>query len=411
MELRTGYKQTEVGVIPEDWNADRLSAYIEIKSGESPSKFTFMNEGLPYFKVEQLNNNNKYLRDTPYFIKTDNQVRRGSLIFPKRGASILLNKIRILENDSFMDTNLMTLTPKGTVNSEFLYYALTHIELWRIADTTSIPQINNKHINPLIIALPKTKAEQEAIAEALSDADALIESLEKLVEKKRQIKQGTMQELLTGKKRLPEFSGEWIKSKFGDLGVCHRGVSYDPNVDLSESDTDASFRLLRSNNVQNGSIVYANMQYVNARRVSCIQVLKANDVLICMANGSKELVGKAARFLQNDGYVYAYGAFMGCFRPNVAINTAYVFYLFYTKDFFNHIGILLAGSSINNLTSKSIEDFVISIPSNFDEQEAIATILGDMDSELSELETKLTKARQLKQGMMQALLTGKIRLV
>src|SRR5437660_417524 len=95
-KVRRGYKQTEVGMIPEDWHAQPLGPYVEIRSGESPSLFRFENDGTPYFKVEQLNNNSKYLEDTPYFFKGDKNVRRGSLIFPKRGASILLNKVRIL---------------------------------------------------------------------------------------------------------------------------------------------------------------------------------------------------------------------------------------------------------------------------------------------------------------------------
>ena len=101
-----------------------------------------------------------------------------------------------------MDTNLMALTPKESVHHEFLYYALTFIELWRIADTTSIPQINNKHIIPLVVALPPTKTEQEAIATILSDMDAEIAALETKLTKTRHLKQGMMQELLTGRIRL-----------------------------------------------------------------------------------------------------------------------------------------------------------------------------------------------------------------
>ena len=172
-----------------------------ITSGESPSKYDFQNTGVPYYKVDQLNNCNKYQKETPYFFNGHKVVPKGSLIFPKRGASIFLNKIRILTEDSFMDTNLMSLSAKKELNYEFLYYVLLFTELWRIADTTSIPQINNKHINPLKIPLPSF-AEQQAIAEILSDMDAEIESLEQQRDKIKLIKQGMMQELLTGKTRL-----------------------------------------------------------------------------------------------------------------------------------------------------------------------------------------------------------------
>ncbi|MBI5309149.1 MAG: restriction endonuclease subunit S, partial [Planctomycetes bacterium] len=146
--IPAGFKQTEVGVIPEDWEVKKLGDVVKISSGESPSRFKFTDDGTPYFKVEQLNNGNKYLIETPYHSKFKTTVHGGSIIFPKRGASILLNKIRILVEDSFMDTNLMTLTLSDELNNEFFYYALLHKELWRIADTNAIPQINNKHINP-----------------------------------------------------------------------------------------------------------------------------------------------------------------------------------------------------------------------------------------------------------------------
>ena len=111
-DLPAGYKQTEVGVIPEDWEVKKIGEFVKITSGESPSRFMFSDDGTPYFKVEQLNNGNKYLLDTPYHSEFRSTVPKGSLIFPKRGASILLNKIRILVENSFMDTNLIK--SKGT---------------------------------------------------------------------------------------------------------------------------------------------------------------------------------------------------------------------------------------------------------------------------------------------------------
>ena len=129
-----------------------------------------------------------------------------------------------------------------------------------------------------------------------------------------------------------------------------------------------------------------------------------------MANGSKRLVGKAASFDIEDGYTYTFGAFMGAFRPIQTEGCELVFHLFQTNKFRNHIGVILAGSSINNLKPTDIEEFCIFLPKPT-EQTRIATILSDMDEEITALETKLNKARQLKQGMMHNLLTGKIRLV
>jgi len=185
----------------EGWEVIKLGDYVKITSGESPSKFNFKQNGVPYFKVDQLNNSEKYQIDTPYYIETINIIPKGSIIFPKRGASILLNKVRILKEDSYMDTNLMTLTLYEELESEFIYYMLIYIELWRIADTTSIPQINNKHINPIEISFP-SKVEQTRIATILSDMDSELSALEQKLEKYKKVKLGMMQELLTGKTRL-----------------------------------------------------------------------------------------------------------------------------------------------------------------------------------------------------------------
>ena len=145
--------------------------------------------------------------------------------------------------------------------------------------------------------------------------------------------------------------------------------------------------------------------------VAAQQLLKASDILICTANGSKALVGKAGFFSVNDGYDYTFGAFMGCFRSNTTESSpSFVFYLFQTGRYRNYINNLLAGSSINNLSPSSIESLEFQMPP-MREQTAIATVLSDMDAELTALEARRDKTRALKQGMMQELLTGRIRLV
>ncbi|CAI2116261.1 EcoKI restriction-modification system protein HsdS [Serratia quinivorans] len=197
-----GYKSSEIGQIPEDWDIKQLGQLVEINSGDSPSKYQFQTSGTPYFKVEQLNNGSVFAETTPYFICSEKKIKAGSVIFPKRGASIFSNKIRVLKYDSYMDTNLMTLTCSSELDSLYLYNLLTYRGLDSVADTTSIPQINNKHIIPYLIPLPP-KEEQTAIATILSDMDAELKALEQKLAKFRAIKQGMMQQLLTGRIRLP----------------------------------------------------------------------------------------------------------------------------------------------------------------------------------------------------------------
>lgn len=158
-------------------------------------------------------------------------------------------------------------------------------------------------------------------------------------------------------------------------------------------------------------VVTDDVQFVNATRVSSHQILQTNDILICMANGSKALVGKAGIFNFSDGHEYTFGAFMGCFRTNsTEVNPVFAFYLFLTTRYREYINNLLAGSSINNLRPSSIESLEFLMPT-LPEQIAIAAVLSDMDAELATLEMQLHKTRAIKQGMMQELLTGRTRLI
>ena len=155
----------------------------------------------------------------------------------------------------------------------------------------------------------------------------------------------------------------------------------------------------------------ADVQYVNAAKVSSDQLLRDGDILICMANGSKALVGKAGLLKGTDGYEYTFGAFMGCFRcDSDKVDSTFVFLLFQTELYRHYINNLLAGSSINNLAPSSIESLEFRFPLRL-EQAAIATVLSDMDAEIAALEARHKKTRAIKQGMMQELLTGRIRLV
>ena len=139
--------------------------------------------------------------------------------------------------------------------------------------------------------------------------------------------------------------------------------------------------------------------------------MQPDDILVCTANGSKELVGKAGLFRVRDGYKYTFGAFMGCFRtePNIA-DARLVYYLFQTYEFRNFVDLVLAGSSINNLKPSDIESANVQLPDR-NEQIAIAAVLSDMDAEIAALEHRRDKTRSIKQGMMQQLLTGRVRLV
>ena len=337
----------------------------------------------------------------------------GTLLLALYGQGKTRGKVGILGFEAATNQACAAIILENGSSHEYIFHFLVnqYEEIRKLSNTGNQENLNGGLVRSIPILRPPL-AEQSAIATALGDVDALLAAQDALIAKKRAIKQGAMQELLTGKRRLPGFSGEWRVKRLGDFGACHRGVSYNPSTDLLRGDTQKSVRLLRANNVQDSSIDLAGIQFVRNERVADHQYLRSDDVLICMANGSKDLVGKAARFALFDGMKYTFGAFMGCYRPDpTKVSPIFSFYLFQTEAYRLHLANLLAGSSINNLSPKSIEGMEIAIPVQDEEQTAIAAALSDMDTELTALEAQRAKTAQLKQGMMQALLTGRIRLV
>lgn len=231
-----------------------------------------------------------------------------------------------------------------------------------------------------LVPLPPL-AEQEAIAAALSDADALIEALEQLIAKKRQVKQGAMQELLTGKRRLPGFTGEWEEKRLGD--VCRITTG---RKDVNEGNPDGQFPFFTCSRTHTYSDSYTF------------------DMEAIMIAGNGDV-----------GNLHYYrGRFEAYQRTYVLFDfTTNVSYLWQQLSAYlaDSLGLGKIGSSIPYIKKENLIDFEFHSPRDENEQRAIATILSDMDAEIDVLEEKLAKARQVKQGMMQMLLTGKVRLV
>lgn len=423
MEVRPGYKQSDVGVIPEDWDVARIGDLGSVVRGGSPRPAGdpryFNGTFIPWLTVAALTNiseNELRVSETVGFLTEDGakhsrQLDSETLIIANSGAT--LGVAKLLATTCCANDGIAAIIGQRSGDKEYIcHYINSRTKHLRdvVATGNGQPNLNTTLIREIRIPFPSTD-EQRAIATALSDVDALLAKLDQLIAKKRDLKQAAMQHLLTGKARLPGFGGEWVVKRLGDIGNCLRGVAYRGDSDLSPYDTPYTKRLLRSNNVQKATVVTTDIQFVNAARVSENQLLKNDDILICMANGSKALVGKSGLFNVSDGYAYTFGAFMGCFRSKSAeSNSAFVFSLFQTSRYRDYINNLLAGSSINNLTPGSIESLEFAIPP-LPEQTAIATVLTDMDAELAALEARRDKTLALKQGMMQELLTGRIRLV
>lgn len=387
-----GMKQTEIGLIPEDWEVKKLGsiAFITKLAGFEYSKhFNSYKDGGEIIVVRGTNitNNKLDLTDTKYIPRKvsdflyRSKLSKGDLVFAYVGT---IGPIYLIgENDRFHlgpNTAKIRIEDKD-VSTRFIYnYFLSEFIRKEIDDRISVgaqPSLSMTKIRDFSLPLPPLP-EQEAIAGALSDADAWIESLEQLIAKKRLIKQGAMQDLLTPKEG-------WEVKKLGDLFEISAGgdlVKYNWNNIPSESYEYEVY----SNSLSNKGLFCFSSEY--SSEGNCITVTARGTVGYA--------VPRFERFL-------AIGRLL-CLKPKIDLEIRYV------SEFINNkISFANESTGVPQLTAPQISTYEIKIPS-LTEQTRIATILSDMDAELEALEQQLHKARQIKQGMMQELLTGRVRL-
>jgi len=394
MEIREGYKRTEVGVIPQEWECvelGELCKYINDGTHNTPIYFAM---GIPFYSVENVVADN--FKNVKYISKEEHN-RLIKRCLPEKG-DILLTRIGSVGKTKLIDwdvnasiyVSLALLKVNEVVNSSYLYaYTKSNIfvnEIEKKALMNAVPpKINMGNIKSVSIALPKDKFEQQAIATALSDVDGLINSLTKLIDKKKNIKQGAMQELLTGKKRLDGFSGDWVESELGQICDIIKGQQLNRS---SLRDTGIYYAL-------NGGITPSGYTDQWNR--------KENTISISEGGESCGFVNYNSEKFWCGGHCYT--------LENISenIDKTFLFQILKTNEIF--IMALRIGSGLPNVQKKSLKEFKVTIPQTIEEQTAIAAVLSDMDNEIEELEKKLSKYKDIKQGMMQELLTGRIRLV
>ena len=412
-QLPDGYKQTDVGIIPEDWDVKYLGELTEkVGSGITPTggEKVYKSEGRPFIRSQNVGWGNLLLDDIA-FIDDEmhntfkaTEIKESDVFLNITGASIgrsVIADSRVSGGNVNQHVCIIR-TIKQELYPQFLNAYLLSRNGQKQIDSFQAggnrQGLNFGQIKSFQVPLPPLP-EQQAIAEVLSDVDALITSLDQLITKKRNIKQGTMQLLLTGKKRLAGFSGDWATKKLSEIGECIIGLTYSP-----ENVRESGLLVLRSSNIQSNRLTYDDNVFVDVQVSERIKV-KEGDILICVRNGSRELIGKSA-LINKEAEGLTFGAFMSVFRTKYF---DYVFQLFQSNIMKRQIGDNL-GATINQITNKDLGSFEIPFPS-VPEQNAIAQILSDMDAEIEALEKRREKYKAIKQGMMQELLTGKTRLI
>lgn len=276
---------------------------------------------------------------------------------------------------------------------------------------TSIAHLPKDKFETLPIPVPPTSAEQQAIADALGDADALIESLERLLAKKRQIKQGSLQALLTGQQRLPGFEGAWREGNLGDVvGDLVSGVSVNSDEGVPSADRPS---VLKTSAMLDGQFFAAESKPIVRSEWHRARTSLVADTILVSRMNTPDLVGEIGYVPEDYPAVFLPDRiWMTRFRTDTKVCVRWLCYLLSTREAKRRIQDKATGTSgsMKNISKDAFLSLTVAFPSA-EEQTAIATVLADMDAELAALEARLAKTRALKQGMMQALLTGRIRLV
>ena len=296
------------------------------------------------------------------------------------------------------------------VLGKYFYYWFSknfYAEVAKYTAKSSVDSVRRQMIADMVIMLP-TKEEQRSIIEALTDMDVLIDDLQKLIAKKKNIRQGTMQKLITGKARLSGFNGDWIKINLSKNSRLKARIGWQ-GLTTAEYLNEGYSYLITGTDFEDGQINWNGCHYVDYDRY-------AQDPNIQVSNGDLLLtkdgtIGKVAYVtgLKRPATLNS-GVFL--VKPITEAYTAhFMFYVLESSVFKDFLQQLSAGSTINHLYQKDLVKFELFVPPTKEEQEAIAGILFDMDLEIHKLEEKLSKFQKVKQGMMEELLTGKVRLV
>ena len=408
--VKPGYKQTEIGVIPKDWEDKKLGDVGKVCMCKRIFADQTSDAGeIPFYKIGTFGKEaDAYILRELYedFKRRFSYPQKGDVLISAAGT--LGRSVVFDGKDSyFQDSNIVWLDiDKEQLCNEYLYHYYKVIQ-WASSEGSTIARLYNGIICNTHIAVPEVD-EQKKIATVLSEMDELIFLTEKQLSKKKALKQGAMQELLTGKKRLPGFTGKWqnfnlmkhskIKARIGWQGL-KKSEYLDSGYALLVTGTDFA-----DGNVQWDSCHYVTRERYDQDRNIQIQ---NNDILITK-DGS---LGKAA-LVQGLTKPATLNSGIFVIRPlQNAYDPVFVYHILSSFVFKDFLDKLSAGSTIIHLYQKDVGKFEFLLPPTIGEQKAIAEVLSEMDADIAALEEKLAKYRQVKQGMMQQLLTGKIRLV
>lgn len=400
MELKSEYKQSDVGLTPPSWKVVQLADIANIKTGGRNNQDKVADGNYPFFvRSETIERINTYSHECEAIL-VPGEGRIGQIFHYVNGRFDVHQRVYAITQ--FRDD----------VSARFLHlYMMRYFGKWAMQNTVkaTVDSLRLPTFQTFLIALPPLR-EQRAIAEALSDADALLDGLDRLIAKKRDLKQATMQQLLTGKTRLPGFSGEWEVKRLGDhVTFLRNGVN-----SRAELLTEGSIRYLHY-----GDIHAAVNSYMTPAALPCLPESKASrldrlrDGDVVFADASEDIAGvcKSVEIAgaNNHEVVAGLHTITARFDKSVLAD-GFKGLLQHCPLFSRHLRRLAAGTKVYATNRSHIATVEMPLPKP-DEQIAISEVLSDMDAELEALQARRNKVQSLKHAMMQELLTGKTRLV
>lgn len=414
MELRKGYKQTELGVIPEDWDVKELREIGKFKNGINKGSEDF-GFGYPFVNLMDVFGKSSINGSENFGLINSNDIERKLYDLKKGDVLFIRSSVKpsgvgltcVIENnlqDIVFSGFIIRYRDDNFLDVGFKKYCFNNDRfrnnLIGSSTVSANTNINQEALKKLQIPLPPTKAEQTAIATALSDMDALISSQEQLIQKKKAIKQGAMQQLLKPKEG-------WVVKKLGEFLLAvidNRGKTppFQNNSDIELLETNAISFTLKYPDYSKVTKYVNALVYKNWFRGHP----KQNDILISTVG---EYSGASA-IMENERGTIAQNLVALRFNQNL-INCDFIFYWFRSRLFDNQLKQVMMNQAQPSLRVPWLLNFSIAFPEKLELQKSIGNILTDMDTEIQTLEQNLSKYQQFKQGMMQELLTGKTRLI
>lgn len=411
--IETRFKDAELCMIPEDWTSGTFQDFLAtFSSGATPYR------GIPdnfkgdvrWISSGELNYNT--IVETIEHISKEAVVRTnlkmhqpGTFLMAITGleAAGTRGRCAIIGKPSTTNQSCLAINSTDKMGTDYLYWFYnfwSETLAFKFAQGTKQQSFTAEIVRKLPIYCPKDKSEQTRIATALSNIDALISELSKLIEKKRAIKQGAMQQLLTGKKRLKGFSEPWVEKKLGEIAETSSGGTPSRNNGSFYNGTVKWFTTTELKDC----LLFDSYEHIteNAIKFSSAKVFPKGTLLMAMYGATIGRLG----ILQDDA---ATNQACCAILASKSIDTKFLFYYLYKQR--DSIVSLGCGAGQPNISQQIVQCLNVFLPSALSEQSAIASVLTSMDNEIYALEAKKAKYEQIKQGMMQQLLTGKIRLI